>query len=99
MESKVYYLKLKGSEHFIVYDGSHEDEEMKNCVSLSITGNINYATKYTEVEAYNHTLYRSNVVNIIPLSMKSTNVKGDYIQYSIFDEIEKKWYNNNCKEH
>lgn len=68
--SNINFLKLKGSEHFIVYDGSIEDEEMINCVSVSITGNINYASKFTDIEAHNHHLYRSGIVDIITVNKK-----------------------------
>ena len=84
MNNKIHFLKLKGSNHFIMYDGSMEDEEM-NGFSISITDNLNYAQKFSGYEAHNHELVRNGICEHIFIDMEETKIDPKYIQLSIFD--------------
>ena len=82
--SKVHFLKLKGSNHFIMYDGSMEDEEL-NGYSISITDNLNYAQRFSGYEAHNHDLVREGICEHVFIDMKESGIDPKYIQLSIFD--------------
>lgn len=82
--SKVHFLKLKGSNHFIMYDGSLEDSEL-NGYSISVTNNLNYAQKFSGYEAHNHDLVREGICEHVFIDMEETKIDPKYIQLSIFD--------------
>lgn len=82
--SKVHFLKLKGSNHFIMYDGSMEDEEL-NGYSISITDNLNYAQRFSGYEAHNHDLVREEICEHVFIDMEESGIDPKYIQLSIFD--------------
>ena len=85
MSNKVHFLKLKGSDHFIIYDGSMKDDEMPNGYSISITDNINYASRFSGYEAHNHDLVREGICEHVFIDMEETKIDPKYIQLSIFD--------------
>lgn len=62
---KIYFLKLVGSDHFVIYDGHMEDESLPFAYSISITTRINLATKYTKYDAYNNDLVRQGICECI----------------------------------
>lgn len=82
--SKVNFLKLVGSNHFIMYDGSLDDEDL-NGYSFSVTENLNYAQKFSGYEAHNHTLTKAGICEHVFIDRDKTNVDPEYIQLSIFD--------------
>ena len=82
--NKINFLMLRGSDHFIMYDGSMEDDEM-NGVSLSITDNLNYAQRFSDYEASNHKLVKDGICVVVFIDRDKTNVDPEYLQLSIFD--------------
>lgn len=84
MSNKIHFLKLKGSNHFIMYDGSLEDSEL-NGYSISVTNNLNYAQKFSGYEAHNHDLVREGICEHVFIDMEETKIDPKYIQLSIFD--------------
>ena len=88
MSNKINYLKLKGSDHFIMYDGSVKDEEL-NGVSLSVTDNLNYAQKFSGYEAHNHHLVKQGICEHVFIDKEKTNIDPKYIQLSIFDNFDR----------
>ena len=84
MSNKVHFLKLKGSNHFIMYDGSLEDSEL-NGYSISVTNNLNYSQKFSGYEAHNHDLVREGICEHVFIDMEETKIDPKYIQLSIFD--------------
>lgn len=84
MNNKIHFLKLKGSNHFIMYDGSLEDSEL-NGYSISVTNNLNYAQKFSGYEAHNHDLVREGICEHVFIDMEETKIDPKYIQLSIFD--------------
>lgn len=85
MENKVHFLKLKGSNHFIVYDGSMKDDELPEGYSISITNNINYASRFTGYEAHNNHLVKEGICDNVYIDVSKTSVDPKFIQLSIFD--------------
>lgn len=84
MNEKIHFLKLKGSNHFVMYDGSMEDKDL-NGVSISVTDNLNYAQKFSGYEAHNHGLVKQGICEHVFIEKNKTGVDPDYIQLSIFD--------------
>ncbi len=85
MNNKIHFLKLKGSNHFIIYDGSMKDDEMPNSYSISITDNINYASRFSGYEAHNHKLVKEGICEHVFIDKDKTNIDPEFIQLSIFD--------------
>lgn len=89
MSNKVHFLKLKGSDHFIIYDGSMKDDEIPNGYSISITSNINYASRFSGYEAHNNHLIKEGICEHVFIDKKKTNIDPKYIQLSIFDNFDR----------
>ena len=85
MNSKIHFLKLKGSNHFIIYDGSMKDDELPNGYSISITDNINYASRFSSYEAHNNHLVKDGICEHVYIDKSKTEIDPNYIQLSIFD--------------
>ena len=82
--NKINFLKLVGSNHFIMYDGSCKDDEL-NGISISVTENLNYAQRFSGYEAHNHRLVREGICEHVFIDMDKTNIDPEFVQLSIFD--------------
>lgn len=83
--NKIHFLKLKGSNHFIVYDGQQTGDEIPQGYSISFTSNLNYASRFSGYDAHNHKLVKEGICEHVFIDKDKTNIDPEFIQLSIFD--------------